>query len=196
MSNLQTDRRALVAWAIEPIGKALSRTVVSPNLLTVIAFIISIISSVLVGQGLLIWGGIVLLLSGIFDLLDGAVARAKNQATKFGAILDSSLDRVSEAFIFLAVIYLALSGNSPVLLVLLSGAGLASSFMISYVKARAEGLGIECNVGIFTRAERIILLSLGLIFNLLIAAMVLLLTLSLVTIIQRLYRVWKSTSGR
>ena len=193
--NLQSGRRWLVAWAVEPIGKFLSRTAISPNLLTLIAFAIGILSSFLVSQGILAWGGIALLFSGLFDLLDGALARAKNQVTKFGAVLDSTLDRVSEALIFLAIMYyFILSSHSQsdgAGLIILSGAGLASSFMISYIKARAEGLGIECNVGLFTRAERIVFLSLGLIFNQLIIALALLVALSLVTIFQRLHQEWR-----
>lgn len=196
--NLQSGRRFLVAWAVEPIGKFLSRTAISPNLLTLIAFAIGIVSSFLISQGILAWGGIALLFSGLFDLLDGALARAKNQITKFGAVLDSTLDRFAEVLIFLAIMYFALSGDlqsSSGGLIILSGAGLASSFMISYIKARAEGLGIECNVGLFTRAERIVFLSLGLILNQLIIAMALLVVLSMVTIVQRLHQVWKSASG-
>lgn len=191
--NLQAGRRLLVAWAVEPIGRWLSKTALSPNLLTLVAFIIGMAASFLVSQGILLFGGIVLLLSGLFDLLDGALARAKSQVTKFGAVLDSTLDRVSEALIFLALIYFVLYRDSQGVLVILSGAGLASSFMISYVKARAEGLEIECNVGLFTRAERIIVLALGLMLNQLVIALTLLLVLSVVTIVQRLYRVWDST---
>lgn len=192
--NLQSGRRWLVAWAVEPIARFLSRTAISPNAITLIAFAIAIAASFLISQGILAWGGAVLILSGLFDLLDGALARAKNQVTKFGAVLDSTLDRFAEALIFLALIYFALPGSSQSAsggLVIISVAGLASSFMISYIKARAEGLGIECNVGFFTRAERIVFLSLGLIFNQLILALALLVALSLVTIFQRLHQVWK-----
>jgi len=185
----------LVAWALEPFGRLLSKTGVSPNLLTLIAFFIGIVAALLVSQGVLAWGGAVLLFSGLFDLFDGALARAKNQVTKFGGILDSTLDRVCEALIFLSLMYyFVLSSHSQAAaaaLVILSGAGMASSFLISYIKSRAEGLGIDCNVGIFTRAERIILLSLGLFFNQLVPALALLVGLSLVTIFQRLHRVWK-----
>lgn len=190
-SNLQDGRRLLVAWAVDPIGKILSRTAISPNLVTIVAFIIAIISSVLISQGITVPGGIVLLLSGFLDLIDGALARAKSQVTKFGAVLDSTLDRFSEALVFLAIIYFALSGKAQNLLIILSVAGLAASFMISYIKARAEGMGIECNVGIFTRAERIVLLSLGLLLNQLLIAISLLVALSVITIVQRLHRVWK-----
>lgn len=193
--NLQADRRFLVAWAVEPIGRLLSRTSISPNHITVIAFVIGIGAAFLVSRGILLWGGIALLFSGLFDLLDGALARAKSKVTKFGGVLDSTFDRVCEALIFLALMYyFVLSGHSQSSsggLVILSGAGLVGSFMISYIKARAEGLGIECNVGIFTRAERVILLSLGLFLNQLIPALALLVVLSLVTIFQRLHQVWK-----
>ncbi len=193
--NLQSGRRLLVAWAVEPIARFLSKTAISPNAITLTAFAIAIAASFLASQGMLAWGGIVLLISGLFDLFDGALARAKNQVTKFGAVLDSTLDRFAEALIFLAIMYhfilSAHTQSDAAGLIILSGAGLASSFMISYIKARAEGLGIECNVGFFTRAERIVFLALGLIFNQLILALVLLVTLSLFTIFQRLHQVWR-----
>lgn len=191
--NLQAARRLLIAWALEPIGRLLSKTSVTPNLLTLIAFLLSLAASMLVIWGALIWAGILLLLSGFFDLLDGALARAKNMATKFGAVLDSTLDRFSEAAIFLAIIFWALSLPSQGIWIMLSGAGMAASFFISYIKARAESLGVECNVGIFTRAERIIFLSLGLILNQILLALALIFALSLFTIWQRLYHVWKSS---
>jgi CDP-diacylglycerol--glycerol-3-phosphate 3-phosphatidyltransferase len=135
-----------------------------------------------------------LLLAGSFDMLDGALARVTSQQSTFGAFLDSLLDRYSEAAILLALIYQFTIRHDtlPVVLVYIAAVG---SLLISYARARAEGLGIETKVGIAPRPERVIILGLGLLISedTTIAALVILAVLTHVTAIQRLYDVWRQT---
>ncbi len=127
--------------------------------------------------------------SSIFDLFDGALARATGRVTRFGALLDSVVDRVSEAIVLfgLLVYYLSRSETAGVLLVYLA---LASSLMVSYLRARSEGLGVDCKVGVMTRLERVAVLSAGLVAghwvpNLLLAALAAIAALSIATTVHR-----------
>jgi CDP-diacylglycerol--glycerol-3-phosphate 3-phosphatidyltransferase len=118
-----------------------------------------------VSQGYLLLGGLVLLFSGVFDLLDGPLARAKGTTTKFGAFLDSSVDRLSEAALLLGLLlYYHWEDSSSAELALVFGT-LVGSLMVSYMRARAEGLGVSCDVGIFTRPERVVVLAAGLVLG-------------------------------
>jgi CDP-diacylglycerol--glycerol-3-phosphate 3-phosphatidyltransferase len=190
-------RRNIGSRITSPIVPFLGKIGITPDILTGIGCAINIAAAVLVGMNYLIIAGILTLVSGLFDILDGALARYINKTTKFGALLDSTLDRVSEAAIFfgLAVLYL-IAGN--LLMLSLVMAALILSFLISYIRARAEGLGINCEVGFFTRTERVILMALGLIFSFLspyvmMAVLAILVVFGLITVIQRLVHVYKQT---
>jgi CDP-diacylglycerol--glycerol-3-phosphate 3-phosphatidyltransferase len=132
--------------------------------------------------------------AGFFDILDGALARITQRVTSFGAVLDATLDRLSEGVILLAI--MAVYAFRPLLLgVLLAGATLILSQLVSYIRARAEAQGLECKVGIFTRAERVIVLALGLLLShfapALLIALGVMAVFSLVTVIQRVVHVWR-----
>jgi CDP-diacylglycerol--glycerol-3-phosphate 3-phosphatidyltransferase len=193
---LQAFRKALARYLTQPIVRLIARTPITPNTLTVCSLLITVIAAVLIVQGYLFVAGLVVLFAGIFDILDGALARTTNRVTKFGGALDSTLDRLAEAVIFigLLVVYARDKSIGEVALV---GVALISSLLVSYVRARAEGLGIECQVGIFTRSERIIVIVLGLLFShfdyVLIGALIIITVFSIFTVIQRLYHVWKQT---
>jgi CDP-diacylglycerol--glycerol-3-phosphate 3-phosphatidyltransferase len=167
---------------------------VTPNTLTVVGFVFNVLTALVLASGHLSTGGVLLILSGMFDMLDGALARITAQQSSFGAFLDSLLDRYSEAAILLALIYVfTVRGSTAVVLLVYSVA--MGSILISYARARAEGLGLEAKVGVAPRPERILILSLGLLinFNTAIAALVLLAILTHLTAIQRLYHVWRQT---
>lgn len=164
----------------------------TPDILTWIGLGINIIAAVLVAMNYLLVGGILTLLSGLFDILDGALARFTQKTTKFGALLDSTLDRVSEAAILFGLLVLYASSGNVIILSLIM-AVLIFSFLISYIRARAEGLGIDCKVGFFTRTERVIIMALGLIFNLVFIALIILALFSFITVIQRLVHVYRQT---
>jgi CDP-diacylglycerol--glycerol-3-phosphate 3-phosphatidyltransferase len=161
-------------------------------------FVLSLGAAALVVIGYPLYAGIVVLVAGFFDILDGALARLTQRVTPFGAVLDATLDRLSEAVILLAI--LAVYALQPSLLgVLLVGAVLISSQLVSYIRARAEAQGLECKVGIFTRAERVVVLALGLLLShfspALIIALAVMTVFSLVTLIQRVVYVWRQKTN-
>jgi CDP-diacylglycerol--glycerol-3-phosphate 3-phosphatidyltransferase len=157
----QVIRRS-AAQSLGPLVQLLVRLHIRPNTITTIGTLLVIGSAVAFALGRAHWGGLLLLVSGIFDMLDGRVARDGDQRTVFGAFYDSTLDRVGESALFTGIAICFLNGGVPrervVSGVVLSCIALAGSLIVSYTRARAEGLGIECNVGIAQRAERVLLL--------------------------------------
>lgn len=183
-------RRKLGNKITSPIVPLLAKTGLSPNMITWLGLLIIIAAAVLIGMQYLLIGGILVLVAGLCDILDGALARYIGKTTKFGAVLDSTLDRVSEASILIALIYFyAVEGNP--FYVCLGAANILFSLLISYIKARAEALQLDCEVGWFTRTERVIVVALGLIFNLMWVALIILAVFGLITVIQRLVYVYK-----
>jgi CDP-diacylglycerol--glycerol-3-phosphate 3-phosphatidyltransferase len=190
-------RRTIGKKITTPFMPFLSKIGITPDILTIIGCVINIGAAVVVALGYLLVGGILTLVSGLFDILDGALARYTNKSTKFGALLDSTLDRVSEAAIFFGLLILY-GGSGNLLMASLAMAALILSFLISYVRARAEGLNIECSVGFFTRTERVLIMAVGLIFSFLVPYLMLivlsiLVVFNLITVIQRLVHVYKQT---
>ncbi|OGO39449.1 MAG: hypothetical protein A2147_09640 [Chloroflexi bacterium RBG_16_57_8] len=198
MPALQASRKALARYFTQPVVGLLAKTPVTPNALTVCSLLVTVGAAVLVATEHFVAAALVLLFASFFDILDGALARATNRVTRFGAALDSTLDRLAEAVILIGmlVVYARAQALTEVVLV---GVALVSSFLVSYVRARAEGLGVECQVGIFTRSERIVVLVLGLLFAqfhyVLLAALVIISFFSVITVGQRLYEVWKRTKS-
>jgi CDP-diacylglycerol--glycerol-3-phosphate 3-phosphatidyltransferase len=198
--NLAEFRKIAARRITEPLKTTLIKSRLKPNTLTWLALAISIIAAGTIATNHLLIGGFLVLLSGLFDILDGALARLTNQATRFGALLDSTFDRISDAVLLLGllVLYLMSGGTIEMVLIFLA---LVGSFLTSYVRARAEGLGINCPVGLFTRAERVIILALGLLLNQLyefsiFIALLLVVVLGFVTVGQRLIYVWQQTKSQ
>lgn len=161
-----TDIRHSIGDRIsEPVARFLMKTKVTPNILTLTGFLLNVVVAVLVGYQFLLAAGLVLLFSGLFDMLDGALARATGKTSKSGAILDSVLDRYSEAAVLIGLIVYYIYASPSNLGVILVFITLIGSMMVSYTRARAGALGIDCKVGFFTRPERVILLAAGLIFS-------------------------------
>lgn len=200
---------------ILPIANGLARVGLSANALTVLGFVVTLGSAVVIAEGPHVAAGLVLLGGALFDTLDGAVARATGTGSKAGAFLDSTLDRLSDAAIFIGLIWrFTLGADTALWSVTVGtqmggtfvhggsslGAGLALialvlSLMVSYVRARAEGLGFDCKVGIAERPERIILVAIGLLADQLVPALVVLVLVSLVTLVQRFVHVWKQAKS-
>ncbi len=200
MINLAEYRKIAARRITEPLKTVLIKSRLKPNTLTWLALAISIIAAGTIATNHLLIGGFLVLLSGLFDILDGALARLTNQATRFGALLDSTFDRISDAVLLLGLLVLYLIGRDNIGIVLVFLA-LVGSFLTSYVRARAEGLGINCPVGLFTRAERVIILALGLLLNPLyefsiFIALLLVVVLGFVTVGQRLMYVWQQTKSQ
>lgn len=191
--------------ATRPITNALIRARVSPNAITTIAALVVVASAIAYGLGWMRTGGLLLLFSGILDTLDGDVARAAGQATKFGAFYDSTLDRLGDGvtFIGISTYFLTTPGIPyPIAGAVTGMVAVLSSLLVSYARARAEGLGIDCKVGIVQRAERIVLIGIptsiwgaGENGGVLLAIIALLALGSTITVVQRFLYVRRVTNG-
>jgi CDP-diacylglycerol--glycerol-3-phosphate 3-phosphatidyltransferase len=191
---------------IDPLALVFIRLHVRPNFITTVGTLVIIASAAAFGLGWVRWGGLLLLLSGVFDLLDGRVARRADMTTTFGAFYDSTLDRVGESALFSGIAVYFLGGGVPperlTLAVVACFVGLAASLIVSYTRARAEGLGLTAQVGIAQRAERVLLLSVPTMFfgagnrgMLLFWIVVILALATSVTVVQRVLYVARATRG-
>jgi len=197
MLNLIEFREKLGACITRPMVRGLSKSGVKPTTLTFTGLVIDIGAAYAIVANHLFLGGLLVLVAGLFDLLDGALARFTGQATKLGAILDSTVDRISEAAIFCGILAWYLLGETEATLgVVVILAALVGSFLVSYVRARAEGLDLECRVGLFTRAERVIVLAAGLLVNQVFIALWILVVFVYITVIQRLFYLRKQMKVR
>ena len=191
-----------------PLVRALIRGGIHPNAITTVGTVVLIGSGIAFGYGAIRLAGSLLLLSGVFDILDGQVARQGSMSTTFGAFYDSTVDRIGEAAVFTGLIVYFLTGPLPLELVRTAFAAgliaLVASLLVSYTRARAEGLGVECKVGIAARAERILLLGLpAMVFGagpgrpgvLLFYIVAVLAFASVVTVIQRIAHVARVARG-
>lgn len=201
MFDLSQVRHSVAELSTRRWLKFLARTRLTPNMLTGFGFLVSVAAAVVVVWGHFLIGGLLILFSGAFDLFDGALARAKGESSRFGAFLDSTLDRFSETAVLLGILlfYLAQATGweatwGPILIYLT----FAGSILVSYTRARAEGIGVKCEVGIFTRPERVIVLAIGLLVTQLVSqalfiTLCILTALAWVTVIQRFIYVWQKT---
>jgi CDP-diacylglycerol--glycerol-3-phosphate 3-phosphatidyltransferase len=157
----RTMKLMVRSWAA-PLTRALAALGIQANSLTVIGLLLNILAAMLLAAGHFTWGGLFFLVFNAMDFLDGAVARLTGTASDFGAFLDSVVDRYSEAVIFLGLAWWYMGDGNRVG-ALVTYAALLGSLMVSYTRARAEGLGYACEVGLLPRPERIVLLGLGMI---------------------------------
>ncbi|WP_205701372.1 CDP-alcohol phosphatidyltransferase family protein [Herpetosiphon llansteffanensis] len=190
-SGIKRWARRLMEDFVAPI---LGRLGITPNMVTLIGVLLTAGVAAVLANGNLQVGGVLLILASIFDLFDGALARATNQSSRFGAFFDSIMDRYSEAVVFfglLMFIHTKMTGNTTLALTLVY-ASIIGSIMVSYARARAEGLDIPCETGWLGRPERITILSTCLIFGWLMAALWILAIFTNFTAIQRIYHVWRT----
>lgn len=183
------------SWAeviLVPFSHLLARLGIQPNLLSLIGLFMASAAGALIAAGNISYGGWLFLLSGPFDALDGTLARTAGLETRFGAFLDSFIDRYSEAAVLFGILYWSNLQGSHVL-VLLSFLTLFGSIMVSYARARAEGLNISCKVGLFTRLERFIVLTLALLTKQLLIGLVILACLTNFTALQRMFHVYRQS---
>jgi len=179
---------------LEPLARFISTTGVSPNVITIAGFILMVGVAFVLAQGHFLLGGILITGVAIFDAVDGTLARMMGRTSRFGAFLDSTLDRFSEAVIFLGLFVYYINQDGQLELILIY-ATVVGSLMVSYARARAEGIGVPLKDGLFTRFERVFLLVVGLIFNWLTPVLWLLAIFSNLTAFQRMYLVWRITGG-
>jgi phosphatidylglycerophosphate synthase len=177
-----------------PLGCIARRIPFSPNVLSVTGFLITAVAAFVIPRHMQL-GGVLILVGGMFDMLDGIVARTTGRATKFGAFLDSVLDRYSDALLFLAIAWhLAAQGSHTGSF--LSIGSLVGALLISYARARAEGIGQSCHTGVMERPERLVLLIFGTLTGWLLEVLWAMLVLTHVTVLQRVYCVWKQTRNQ
>lgn len=149
---------------LTPLVNLFAKMNINPSLLTFIGLVINCFSAYLFAFGYFLWAGIVLIVASLFDAIDGAVARKNDRVTDFGAFLDSTVDRYSEFIIFLGIfIFYTRTNNQFFLFATLFG--LFGSWMVSYARARAEGLGIQCKIGLFDRTFRVTTIAVGALFG-------------------------------
>jgi CDP-diacylglycerol--glycerol-3-phosphate 3-phosphatidyltransferase len=177
---------------LEPVAGLIGRTGVSPNLVTVMGVVLNLGVAWVLAQGYMRIGGVLVPLVALFDALDGTLARLTERRSRFGAFLDSTMDRFSEAIVYLGLLffYTRLGAGREILLIY---ATIVGSLMVSYARARAEGLGLDCKVGLLTRLERIVILTVALILDQMSVALWVLAILTNFTAFQRMYHVWKAT---
>jgi CDP-diacylglycerol--glycerol-3-phosphate 3-phosphatidyltransferase len=186
--------RHQVERVVKPVGEQLRRTKLSPDHLTLIGLVVACGAAVAIGLGALRLGLLLVVLAALPDLLDGALAKASNQSSQRGAFFDSTIDRVTDAVLLGGVAWFLASqrgGHAAVL----PFAVMAVSSLISYQRAKAEALGLTAKGGLMERAERIILLCVGLLFDaMLFWTMILMLVLVTITAVQRFFKVWNQAA--
>lgn len=196
MQKLVRARESAARAFSQPIARVLAKTGISPTTLTWTGFLIALGGGALIGLGYPFAAGFVVLVGAAFDMLDGALARLTNRVTRFGAVLDSTLDRLGEVAVLLGIL-VAYAQSGSVAGILLTGLALPGSLLVSYLRARAEAISLDCKVGLFTRTERVVIVSLGLLFSrvdyALIAALAIIVFFSFLTVVQRLLYIWQQT---
>jgi CDP-diacylglycerol---glycerol-3-phosphate 3-phosphatidyltransferase len=187
--------RTGVDRAVKPVGGALKKTGLSPDHLTALGMILSVPAAVVIGSGHLFYGFLLLLLAAVPDLLDGALAKASGRSSVRGAFFDSVSDRVTDAFLLGGVAWY-LQDHHHGHAFILPFAILAASLLISYERAKAESLGFNAKGGLMERAERVVVLCAGLVFNVvLIPLLWIMLGLTLITAVQRFVKVWRQATA-
>lgn len=186
--------RAPVEKAVKPIGDRLRRTRLTPDHLTVVGLVVAVAAAVSIAFGWLALGLLLVIMAALPDLLDGALAKASNTSSQRGAFFDSVVDRVTDSLLFGGVAWYFAS-NESAHMAILPLAVAAMSSVISYERAKAESLGLQAKGGLMERAERIILLCIGLLFPvILVAVMWIMLALVSLTAVQRFVKVWKQAA--
>jgi len=181
---------AYIGRNIEKYLTSLARAVeISPNTITIAGFIVTIIASIVLTQNLFL-GGVLIVLGSLFDMFDGISARMYNKVTEYGAFLDSVIDRYSDCFLLTGFAWYFIKTGS-IAGALLSMGTMVGALLISYARARAEGLGRECKTGLMERPERIVFMSLAALTGLVFPFMLVLFILTHYTVIQRVYYVKK-----
>jgi CDP-diacylglycerol---glycerol-3-phosphate 3-phosphatidyltransferase len=190
--------RSAPSWLTEPVVRPLARLGVTPNMLTLLGVLGNCGAGALGANGDFLWAGIAVLLASALDMFDGALARATGQATPFGSAFDATMDRVSEAAVFFGLlIYFSDKGQETEELLIF--VAIVASILVSYVRARAEIIGLKMKEGTFTRFERVALMGVGLIAhdlsgeNVITPVLWILAVLASFTALQRLAIVWLRT---
>ncbi len=162
----------------------------NPNLFTLMGFLATLVASCLIVEEAWFWAGLAVILSGLFDLFDGVIARNLGKVTPFGGFLDSVVDRYSDLFLLMALLIYYLRKGDSNMVILTSFVSIGTA-IIPYARARAEAAQISCSAGLMERAERIILLSVGVLFRWMTPILWILAILTHFTVLERIHYVWK-----
>lgn len=189
-SSLSDYMRIWFKWILDPIGGFLNRLGLMPNTVTILGLIGNTVGAVLIARGQIFWGGVLILLMGPVDAVDGTMARLRKMESKFGAFVDSVTDRYTELVILAGLLYFFLQQQNT-LACMLTYFAAAGSVLVSYTKARAEALGYDAKIGVLTRVERYLVLAPLLLANQPLIAMWIISILSNVTALQRILFVRK-----
>lgn len=184
--------RTQVDAAVKPIGNSLKRAGISADLITAVGIGMAVLAAVAIGSGHLRLGFLLLILTGIPDLLDGAVAKASGKSSLRGAFFDSVSDRLTDGLLFGGIAYYLVASDGRPWVVMLPVAGYVTASVVSYIRAKADALGFDAHTGIVERAERFILLAVALLFSetLLLPILALIVLLNVITAAQRFIKVW------
>jgi phosphatidylinositol phosphate synthase len=193
-SWLKVAGRAL----LDPVVRLAVRLRVTPNMVTVIGLLLTLVAATLIASEALLVGAAILTVGSLFDAVDGALARARGGGTAFGGFLDSTLDRAGEAILYMGVAgYYLRTAQDPTLPVLAAFVALSGSFLVSYSRARAEGVGFHASVGVAPRTERLVLIIVGIALAglgfgaALLGAITIIAALTVATLVQRIWHVWR-----
>ncbi len=184
--------RAQATFITYPIARILERLGLHPNAVTLLGFLLNLVSGLILASGRLVLGGVFLLLASSVDSLDGALARVSGAKSRFGAFLDSTLDRLSEGALLFGLLFWLLRQNATLEIYLIFVI-LLGSVMVSYTRARAEGIGYDCKVGILTRLERVVVLGAGLIIGWIRPMLIVMAILTWITVFQRVWYVYRES---
>ncbi|MGH2428772.1 MAG: CDP-alcohol phosphatidyltransferase family protein [Candidatus Limnocylindria bacterium] len=183
---------------LDPVVRLAQALHLTPNMVTVIGLLMTVVAAALVMQGWLLAGAAILTAGSLLDAVDGALARASGGGTRFGSFLDSTLDRAGEAVLYIGVAgYLLGALADPTWPIMAAMVALAGSFLVSYSHARAEGIGLSASVGLAPRTERLVLVIAGIAIAglgfvpALIGVIVIVAALTVATVIQRIWHVWR-----
>jgi CDP-diacylglycerol--glycerol-3-phosphate 3-phosphatidyltransferase len=202
MSSNTAERPSSISGRIGAGGKQIVDSIVEglallrvhPNILTLIGLLINVFAMILFAKGIFLWAGVVIIFAGIFDMVDGEVARRTKRVTKFGAFFDSVIDRYSDMLLLLGLVIWYAKINR-IFYVGLTGLVLIGSVLTSYTRARAESLIPACKVGFLERPERIVLLIIGSLADRMAAVLWVMAILSNWTVSQRIWYTWRETSA-
>jgi len=184
--------RSQVDAAVKPIGNSIKKAGISADMITATGIVMAVFASIAIGSGHLHLGLLLLILTGIPDLLDGAVAKASGKSSLRGAFFDSVSDRLTDGLLFGGLAYYLVESDGRGWVVMLPVAGYITASIVSYIRAKADALGFDAHTGIVERAERFILLAIGLLFYqyLLLPILGLIIVLNVITAAQRFVKVW------
>ncbi len=194
MSFIEQKARDISRPALEAVGRTLAKWNVSPDAVTYLGLALTVGVAVLVVMGEIRWAGVAYVFAALCDAIDGTLARVSGKGSRFGAFLDSTIDRFEESIVFLGLsaYYAQVGGPVEIPLILVVTIG---SLMVSYTRARAEAVGVACKVGFMTRPPRVVVMIAGMILDQVLIALIILAVATLFTAFHRMYHVWRMTGG-